>query len=125
MVYVDANVILEVLLNRALASDCSKYIDESKQDVAISLLTLSIVMYVLEKDKIGLSQKEYYLRQFSWLPITQQDAEWSYGHYNSQDFEDGVQVSCALREKCTRFVTLDKRLAAKYGSLLPIDLITI
>jgi predicted nucleic acid-binding protein len=99
------------------------YLDTCKVDQAISTLALDLVMFFAEKDKIDLKPVRTFLDKFTWLPITEADAHWAFANYLDKDFEDGLQVACALREGCDTFVTLDQKLAKKYTDKIKIELI--
>lgn len=123
MIFVDANVMLEVIEKRAHADACERMLRNSEEK-AISLLTLDLVMYFLEKDKIAWEPVKAFLESFAWLPLTEADAQWAFTHFKGDDFEDALQVSCAIREHCRGFVTLDKSLAKKYADVMPVELLS-
>lgn len=123
MIFVDANVLLEVILKRAKADICEAYLS-SGPDKAISILTLDLVMYFIERDKIHWEPVKHFLESFVWLPVTDADAQWAYVNFKGDDFEDAIQVACALREGCERFATLDKGLAKKYSEMMKIKLLS-
>lgn len=123
MVFVDANVVLEVIERRTHADACEKMLRNSEEK-AISLLTLDLVMYFLERDKIAWEPVRVFLESFAWLPITDADAQWAFAHFKGEDFEDALQVSCAIRENCHEFTTLDKSLAKKYANVLRVELLS-
>jgi predicted nucleic acid-binding protein len=114
MIFVDANVVLEVIEKRPHANTCEQLL-RSTEEKAISLLTLDLVMYFVEKDKIAWEPVKTFLEGFVWLPITDADAQWAFSNFKGDDFEDALQVSCAKREGCNKFATLDKGLAKKYA----------
>lgn len=122
MLFVDANVVLEVIEKRAHAGACEQMLRNSEEK-AISLLTLDLVMYFLERDKIAWEPTMTFLESFVWLPVTDTDAQWAFTHFKGEDFEDALQVSCAVRERCSGFVTLDKSLAKKYANVMPVELL--
>ena len=126
MICFDANVILEVVLERERAEGCRGRIEKAKADQgenAISTLTFSHVMYYAEARKLNLKNVELLLGTFSWLPVLETDVAWARSRYQGKDFEDALQIACALREGCTKFVTLDQKLAKKYAGQLSIELI--
>lgn len=124
MICVDANVLIEIILERRRANLCQKYIDETDQDLAITILTLDLVMYYAERHKLKLKPIEQFLRLFIWLPMTEADAELAFKSFGGQDFEDGLQLACAGREGCSRFLTLDNNLAKRRPKNILIDLIS-
>ncbi len=122
MIFVDANVLLEVIQKRIHAKTCEQFLSND-EDKAISTLTLDLVMYFVERDKLPWKPIKSFLESFSWLPVTDADAQWAFTNFRGGDFEDALQVACALREGCATFVTLDQGLAKKYSGRLPIDLL--
>jgi predicted nucleic acid-binding protein len=44
-------------------------------------------------------------------------------NFKGDDFEDALQVACAIREGCNNLVTLDGSLSKKYAQYIAIDLI--
>ncbi len=122
MIFVDANVLLEVIQKRIHADICEQYLSNNKEK-AISTLTLDLVMYFVERDKLPWQSVKTFLESFSWLPIIESDAQWAFANFNGDDFEDALQVACAVREVCKGFVTLDKALAKKYANTIPIELL--
>lgn len=122
MIFVDANVLLEVILKRAKAETCEAYL-RGGSDKAISILTLDLVMYFIERDKLQWEPVKHFLESFVWLPIADADAQWAYANFKGDDFEDALQVACANREDCTSFATLDKSLAKKYSEVIKVELL--
>jgi predicted nucleic acid-binding protein len=123
MICFDANVLIEVILERKNAAVCRQYMQTANEDMAITMLSLDLVMYYAEKHKLDLSSTEQFVRLFLWLPIAEDDAESAFRLYAGDDYEDALQVSCAQREGCTSFVTLDRGLAKKYSAKLQVDLL--
>lgn len=123
MTCLDANVLIEVILGRKKATICRDFIHKATDDLAITTLSLDLVMYYAQKNKLNLKPIEQFLRTFLWLGLTEADAESAFRRFRNDDFEDALQISCALRERCTKFVTLDGPLAKKYVRDLAITLL--
>lgn len=122
MTFVDANVLLEVILKRARAVACEEYLSHG-EDKAISTLTLDLILNFTERDKLAWQPVKAFLEGFSWLPILETDAQWAFAQFNGDDFEDALQVACAIREGSQKIVTLDRALSKKYSKMIPIDLL--
>ena len=122
MIFVDANVLLEVILKRSRSSACEKFLRDGG-DKAISVLSLDIVMYFVERHKLSAEPVKKFLESFEWLSVVDTDAHRAFARYGSNDFEDVLQVSCAVREGCSSFATLDKGLAKKYAQAIKVWLI--
>src|SRR5579863_2408560 len=123
MIFVDANIIIEVIEKRAHVVTCERML-RNADEKAISILTLDLVMYFIERDKIPWEPVKTFLESFVWLPVTDADVQWGFTHFGGKDFEDALQVSCAKREGCSKFATLDRSLAKKYADVLPIGLLS-
>jgi predicted nucleic acid-binding protein len=122
MVFVDANVLLEVIQRRKYVAACESFLSDN-EDKAISILTLDLVMYFVERDKLEWKPIKAFLESFTWLPITDADAQWAFLNFKGDDFEDALQVSCAVREMCSGIVTLDGPLSKKYAEDIKIHLL--
>lgn len=118
----DANILLEIILKRGKSAKCLQQIRMARE-ASITALTVNLVMYYAEREGLNLKTTEQFLRQFFWLPLTESDINWAFQNYQAKDHEDALQIACALRENCKRFVTLDKALAKKYAKNIPIDLL--
>src|SRR2546430_14629229 len=104
----DANVLIEILLERQRATACKAAIEMAQRTTngaAITMLSLDLAMYYVEKHKVALPLGEEFLRLFTWLPLAEADGHWAFAHYARDDFEDALQIACAKREACTTFVT--------------------
>jgi len=123
MICYDANVILEILFDRPKSDACSALIYKTDEKLATTMVSVSIIMYYAERNKADIRYTERFLRQFIWLPVTESDGEWAFQNYGVEDYEDGLQIACAIRENCKKFVTLDQALAKKYAQNIPISLI--
>lgn len=123
MICLDANVLIEIIIERKNAQACRGYVASVDEDMSITMLSLDLVMYYAEKNKLNSTPVEQFLRQFLWLPMSDSDAEWAFKHFANKDFEDALQIACATREGCSKFATLDRGLAKKYTKVMPIDLV--
>lgn len=122
MNFVDANVLLEVILKRSRFATCENFLINN-EDKAVSTLTLDLVMYFVERDNLPWEPVKVFLDSFNWLPIMDADAQWAFAQFKGDDFEDALQVACAIREGCSKFVTLDVSLFKKYAANMAIDLL--
>ena len=80
-------------------------------------------MYFAERDKLPLPSVKTFLESFVWLPVTEADAQTAYEYHKGADYEDALQVACAMREGCKEFLTLDAGLHKKYRHHTPITLL--
>ncbi|MGC1176750.1 MAG: PIN domain-containing protein [Candidatus Saccharimonadales bacterium] len=123
MICLDANAVLELLLDRKLARACQDYIASTDDEIAITAVSVSIIMYYAEGKHLNLLEVERLLRDFVWLGIVEADVAWAFQYFAGKDFEDALQLAIANREGCRSFITLDKALAKKYASIMPIKLL--
>ncbi|MGM9767413.1 MAG: putative toxin-antitoxin system toxin component, PIN family [Candidatus Cryptobacteroides sp.] len=110
-VFVDTNIVLDYFYDR-MRDGWAKTIvlvgQESKYEVCISILTAINVLYIAKKYETRVNPDDI-ARIFRILP---QD----YGQYcnaqtiNIDDFEDALQLACAVSGGCRAFVTRDRHL---------------
>src|ERR1700745_1531995 len=104
MIFIDANVLLEVIQRREHVAACESFLSNN-EDKAISTVTLDLVMYFVERDKLAWKPVKSFLESLHWLPIVDADAQWAFMNFGGDDFEDALQVACAVRESCSGFAT--------------------
>jgi predicted nucleic acid-binding protein len=63
MIFVDANILLEVIQKRANAQTCERFLGNT-EDKAISTLILDLVMYFVERDKLPWESVKNFLQSF-------------------------------------------------------------
>jgi predicted nucleic acid-binding protein len=116
--FVDANVLLEVLLHlrpkRAQAEKALKQADAA----TISPLVAHLYVYFGQKEGHPLKDLLEDLESYFMVPLTAQHVSWARINHQDQDFEDALQVGCALTEGCDTFLTLDARLAKNYSQFI-------
>lgn len=124
MICLDANVVLELLLGRKLAQACQAYIASTEDEIAITVLSVNIIMYYAEVKHLDLLEVKRLLHDFVWLGAIEADVAWAFQYFAGKDFEDALQLAIANREGCRSFITLDKALAKKYASTMQIELLS-
>ena len=119
-VFLDANIVLEIVLerqNQQIAKDLlSKYSD----NLNISSLTAHLITYFGQK-RVDLPVLRRFLEDYIVLPLDSVDFEWAFNNIHNNDFEDALQLGVAIRNGCTSFITLDKPLVDTYASLKSIS----
>lgn len=126
MIVCDANILLELLEQRGKVDLVMKRLEQyaaAHETVAVSVLTASHLFYLAEAHKLPIESAEGLLARFKLLDVTNEDIAWALSHYQGKDFEDGLQISVALRCGASAFLTLDGPLSRKYAAELPIELI--
>jgi predicted nucleic acid-binding protein len=116
MVYVDANVILELILQRPRMRDAAKMLGEADVSV-ISMLTVHLVWHFCRLENVADSVIETAIADKTIVDVTRTDYEWALRHEKGRDFEDALQVATALRSGCDTFLTFDRALARRYHHL--------
>lgn len=123
MVFLDTNILLEIILvNRPCYAQVKHFLEMTREETAISPLTIHLVMYFGRKEQADDAFLHATLNQNALLSLTPQDYEWATNHEQGRDFEDALQVAMAIRSGCTSFVTLDTALAKRHVGL-PIEIV--
>lgn len=121
-VFVDANVLLESFLKgRKQDLKAQEYI--ASHDVVISPLTAHLFVYFGQKDGLILDVLFDLLKKHRFTDCGTTEVMWAVHNIQGNDFEDALQVACAVTNKCESFVTLDKNLAKRYKNFIKIDLL--
>lgn len=121
-VFIDANVLLEtVLKGRRHAEKAQKYI--SSRSVVISPLTAHLFVYFGQKDGLENNLLLAMLTNHRFTDFGTPQVMWAIRNYQDNDFEDALQVACAVLEGCQTFVTFDRKLAQRYQKFINIHLL--
>lgn len=122
-VYLDANILLEVLFSRVRRQKVLNLL-ENLQDAqfCVSVLSVDLVMYFVELEKKPRGTAQEFLKRYETLDMTAQDAQWAFDNDNG-DFEDALQVACARRHGCTTFITLDQGVEPMHSKHIPVQTI--
>ena len=110
-VFVDTNIVLDYLYDR-MRDGCAKTVvlvgQESMYEMCISILTAINVLYITKKYETRVSPDDI-ARLFRILP--QDYEQYSYAQtIDIDDFEDAIQLACAVGSGCRAFVTRDRDL---------------
>lgn len=120
-VFLDANVLLEILLGRRNETAARNVIEQHSENLFISSLTAHLVVH-FGQAIVDLPILRKFLSDYTILALDSADFEWAFVNMRNQDFEDALQLSVAIRNGCDKFLTLDKTLAKSYSDLLPIQI---
>ncbi len=124
MIFLDANIILEIVLkDRPHFEQAQKLLEAVDDDTAISMLSVHLIMHFGRKEHIDDALLENVIGENELLPISPEDYVWAVLNEQGRDFEDALQIAAAIRSGCDTFVTFDTSLAKAY-SKLPIEIIT-
>ena len=115
-VFLDANVLLEIILARSNESDARKFLNAQTEKPCISALTAHLVVHFGQKI-VELPILRKFLEDYEVLPLDNADFEWAFMNMRGNDFEDALQVAIAIRNGSSTFVTFDKQLVGNYKAL--------
>lgn len=122
-VFIDVNVLLDILWERAHhEQSLAVFKDQDGVQFVTSILAVDLVLYHVEKDRWDKQAAHKFLDRFGVLDMNQTDYEWAKSN-DQGDFEDALQVACALRHNCKKFITLDKALAKNHDKHIEVTLI--
>jgi len=117
--YLDANVLLEILLSRPNEKSARKLLEEQDDEIFISALTAHLITH-FGKSIVELPVLRAFLADYTLLSLEANDFEWAFTNTRDNDFEDALQLAVAIRNGCKEFVTFDKHLAELYKNLIQI-----
>jgi predicted nucleic acid-binding protein len=115
MVFLDASVVLEIILkDRPHLEQAQQFLETLTDDTAISILTVHLLMYFGRKQGIADELLENVIGENELLSIAPEDYVWASLNERGKDFEDALQVATAIRNGCKSFITFDATLAKAY-----------
>jgi len=114
--------LLEIILNRDQHVTVRQYIETSENALAISALTGHLIVHFGVKI-VRMPIIKQFLSDYEFYSLTAQDFEWAFTNIRGNDFEDALQIAVAVRNGCSKFVTLDKDLIKNYKDLTSIKVI--
>lgn len=115
-IFVDANILLEIVHERTRFDDMVAYIRNHSGRMTISPLTVHLVMHFGRQIASRQALRQL-LSEFAVLPMTATETNWAFDNICDNDFEDALQLACAINGECDTFATLDARLAKRYAAL--------
>jgi predicted nucleic-acid-binding protein len=119
-IFVDANVLLEILFDRKLSAKCQSLIQGRDNQYSISTLTVHIVWYMAEKYKLQTEAVDSLLSVWSILPIAERTASIARIRYDGKDFEDCLQAVSAEEAVCDEIITIDIHFKEHSHTELPV-----
>lgn len=115
-IFLDANVLLEIILGRDNEAIARKTLEAQQNNLFISSLTAHLVVY-FGKALVDLPVLRQFLSDYTILSLESADFEWAFTNLRNSDFEDALQIGVAIRNGCTDFLTFDKGLYKAYTGL--------
>jgi predicted nucleic acid-binding protein len=122
-IFADANILLEVILpDRPAIEAAQDYL--GLNHVVISPLTAHLVVYFGLKANLTLPYLLGQIGQFEFTEFNTAAVNWAMQNCQGQDFEDALQVACAILAGCQKIITFDRQLARNYQQFIPIKVLS-
>ncbi|MEK9196108.1 MAG: type II toxin-antitoxin system VapC family toxin [Patescibacteria group bacterium] len=122
MVFLDANILIEIALGRSRYKKIEKLLS-AQSDTALSILSVHLLIYFGLKSGIDIKLLEAIAEKHQILDITYDDYLWAKKNCVNNDFEDALQVARAIRGGATKVLTIDRDMVKNYGDVLNFELI--
>ena len=124
MIFLDANVVLEILLSgRLRQSQVEKWLRSNDKPLCISTLTVHLVLHFGQLSGLRKSELEASLEGYVMESLTADDYKEAMRLVKGRDYEDALQLAVAMRCGCEKIVTLDKDFAKFYADIIPFETI--
>jgi predicted nucleic acid-binding protein len=114
--FLDANVLLEIILSRENEATARKALEMGQSNLFISSLTAHLIVH-FGKALVALPVLRQFLSDYTILGLESVDFEWAFTNLRNDDFEDALQIGVAIRNGCADFLTFDKGLYKAYADL--------
>jgi len=111
---VDANVLLEVLLEGRKRSHIAATVLGRASKIALTPLSYHLYVHFGKKEGHSVEELIADLADFEVLAMNDDTINWANLNYANEDFEDALQIGCAMSSDCDTFVTFDQQLAKSY-----------
>jgi predicted nucleic acid-binding protein len=121
--FVDANVLMEIMLGRSKMEQISKILHNPEYEFFISTLTVHILYYFAEVEGIERSFVRKLVDLALHLPVNEKMVTLAQKRYKGKDFEDCLQAACAELAGCTEILSLDKKFRQSSGTKLKVLLV--
>jgi predicted nucleic acid-binding protein len=121
-VCLDANVLLDIILDRKRKSAVLKKIDGTQY--ATTSISASIAYYYAVSDTVSNNAFKNFLRDYDILTVDELTFESAFMLAGDQnDLEDAIQIAACKQAGVQTLVTADKQLAKLYAKELKIELV--
>jgi len=121
-VFIDANILLEVILNRPRQRVARQLLADNPANRYISALTGHLVMH-FGSNIATFGTLQAFLADYTLLPLDESNFKWAFTNTLDNDFEDALQLAVATAAGCGRFVTFDQELYKHYrGNVEPLKI---
>lgn len=114
MVFVDANIVLELILPGRKKAKAVARILGQQSDMALSMLSAHLIWHFGRLQGLPDDFLTKIIDDYKLLSVTEADYNWAKHNERGKDFEDALQVAIALKAGCDTFITLDGPLIKRY-----------
>ena len=115
-VFLDANILLEVLLpGRLKVALADSY---AQKEAVVSPLSAHLYVYFGKKEGFSVEALSKQLTLLNYTHLSGDEVRWAITNCQDDDFEDALQVACAVLSESELFVTLNKTLAQKFHKFI-------
>lgn len=121
---IDINVLLETLLESRQHADQAMEAIRQAGTATISSLSVHLYVYFGQRERHSLASLLEDLSAYAVLTMDEQVVRWAVANRQDDDFEDALQVGCAVLEGCKKFITFDQKLAKNYGRFIDMQLLS-
>ena len=119
--FLDTNFLLEVLLpGRPKAKVAAKY---AQRESVVSPLAAHLYVYFGKKEGFPLDSLMRNLSLLKFTDLGNAQVRWAVTNCQGDDFQDALQVACAVTYGSEEFVTLDNSLAQRYSKFIKVKLL--
>lgn len=122
--FVDANVVAEMLFQRAGNAAVLQRLNQDGQWLFLSALSVHIIYYLAAKDRVDPAIIRLALEPYLIVPIDQRVVELAQLRFTGRDFEDCLQAAAAEIAGCEHILTLDRDFAKLSRTILPVEVIS-
>ncbi len=122
--FVDANVVLEVLLMRPGIQAAMEALANREGYASVSPLTVHLCYYYCGKGGVKDHHIKEYLKNFFILTMDNNVVKLAQDSYHGKDFEDCMQAACAELGGCDEIITFDEKFKADSGTKLKVTVIS-
>jgi predicted nucleic acid-binding protein len=119
-VLVDANIALDLLLQREAAEKSEAALRESATLYFISALTVHLLYHFGEQENINHNAIAAVIDLFETLGIDKSTVKLAQSRYKDKEFEDCLQAACAELHNCDEILTRDRKFTKFSGTVLPV-----
>jgi predicted nucleic acid-binding protein len=116
MIFLDTNVLLELILpGRSRIKEVEKLIADYPE-VVISTLSIHLCWHFGRQAGVSDELIAAFVGTCQLVSLDPQDYYWAQNNQQGKDFEDALQIACSIRNACSPFFTMDRRLMKRYAS---------